>query len=343
MTFCNRSLPAGTLAVQHSSLKAHEESLVTSFTTDASLLEKAFLFAHEWADKFSKPSDIDAHVPRPLTSSSACMESKRADGGLSAYRLTKILEDLTNKGIYDETTALETFELSDDSDDYTSHGSIDEPDFNVVNGRVHPKQGNPNANSGVKKGLLPPWRGIDNCFMLGRTPAKDELLHRFALNEFAEMEGRLPTAQAVPVPERGLKCRVVTKSPAALVALGDRVRQCLFKSLERDARISFTLRGDHEAAVERAFDVARKSPDMWASYRASRSARGTTLSTELRDCLLPVNDVRVVSSDLSSASDLLPLDLVNALVSGLIEGLRWNRESAHYENYVKCLLMMTGP
>lgn len=40
-----------------------------------------------------------------------------------------------------------------------------------------------------------------------------------------------PYAQVSVIPERGMKCRVVTKSPAALVTWGDQLRKVLFKGL----------------------------------------------------------------------------------------------------------------
>jgi len=53
-----------------------------------------------------------------------------------------------------------------------------------------------------------------------------------------------------------MKCRVVTKSPVALVTAGDKLRKMLFKALHRDSRISDSLEGDHENAVHQAFTRA---------------------------------------------------------------------------------------
>jgi len=62
--------------------------------------------------------------------------------------------------------------------------------------------------------------------------------------------------------------------------------------LKRDDRISSVIGGDHVGAVARVFTDPR-----------------------------PVENWEVISSDLTSASDLLPLDLVEALVEGVIAGL----------------------
>lgn len=67
-----------------------------------------------------------------------------------------------------------------------------------------------------------------------------------------------PYAQVASVPERGMKCRVVTKSPASYVTLGDKLRKVLFSALKRDRRISASLEGDHELAVKEALQRALK-------------------------------------------------------------------------------------
>jgi hypothetical protein len=63
-----------------------------------------------------------------------------------------------------------------------------------------------------------------------------------------------------------------------------------FKGLRRDSRVSGVLTGDHQAAVGRVF----------------------------ANCGLRDHKNSVLSSDLTAASDLLPLDLVRSLVDGLL-------------------------
>lgn len=66
-----------------------------------------------------------------------------------------------------------------------------------------------------------------------------------------------PYAKVASIPERGMKCRVVTKSPVGLVTLGDKLRKILFRSLERDNRVRDSLEGDHMLAVTKAFNRSK--------------------------------------------------------------------------------------
>jgi len=101
---------------------------------------------------------------------------------------------------------------------------------------------------------------------------------------------RIPPAVAMPVPERGWKTRVVTKSQGPSVALGQFLRPWLLRGLKRDGRSSTVLSGDSRKAVERAFGGRVRS-----------------------------KGYKVVSSDLTAASDLLPHDLVESLVDGILD------------------------
>lgn len=87
--------------------------------------------------------------------------------------------------------------------------------------------------------------------------------------------------------ERGWKCRVVTVSSANDVHLGHCLRKFLFEGLRRDHHVSDVLAGKHRGAVEQVIKHGE--------------ATG-----------------RLLSADLTSATDLLPLDLANALVDGLL-------------------------
>jgi len=86
--------------------------------------------------------------------------------------------------------------------------------------------------------------------------------------------------EVVATTERGLKARVVSKHDANLAHPGHSVRKAILAGLKRDRRVNNVLRGDHRKAVESAVQG-------WS---------------EPSDVLL--------SSDLTAASDLLPLDLI---------------------------------
>lgn len=93
--------------------------------------------------------------------------------------------------------------------------------------------------------------------------------------------------------ERGNKCRIVSKHDAPSTRLAHKVRRVLFGGLRRDTRVSGILTGDHQAPVERIFKGLPNVAYAW----------------------------KVLSSDLTSASDLLPLDLCGALAEGVLDGL----------------------
>jgi hypothetical protein len=108
-----------------------------------------------------------------------------------------------------------------------------------------------------------------------------------------------PEAAVSSVTERGWKARIVTKSSAPLIALGHQLRMALFKGLHRCPTVNLVLQGDHHGQVHRAAKA-------WAAKDG-----GISFPRELM----------VLSSDLTAASDLLPLDLIQALVEGLISPL----------------------
>lgn len=83
-----------------------------------------------------------------------------------------------------------------------------------------------------------------------------------------------PYAQVASCPERGMKCRVVTKSPVALVTLGDKLRKMLFLALKRDRRISDSLEGDHETAVQEALKRALVHNQLDSRLHSSSRLRG---------------------------------------------------------------------
>jgi len=99
----------------------------------------------------------------------------------------------------------------------------------------------------------------------------------------------IPRSSVAVVREPGLKARIVTKSEGAAVILGHMARERLFLGLRLDPALADVLSGDPDAAIRR---------------------------------LLPGTG-DVLSSDLSRATDLLPLDLVQALVEGLVASGRF--------------------
>lgn len=105
-----------------------------------------------------------------------------------------------------------------------------------------------------------------------------------AVEEYLQTVGvQPPKAEVVVLKEHGLKCRIITKSPAPLVYGGHVVRRKLFRGLRKSPEISLLLEGKVNENFQRYV-----------------GARG-----------------KLVSSDLKAASDLLPLDLVGAVVEGL--------------------------
>jgi len=98
----------------------------------------------------------------------------------------------------------------------------------------------------------------------------------------------VPPHRVIPVKERGLKVRIVTSPSAGYSLLGHVVRKRLLGGLRRDPAAQSTL-------------IGIKDEDVFAYFKGASS-----------DC--------VTSTDLKSATDLLPLDLISALVDGLQDG-----------------------
>jgi hypothetical protein len=118
---------------------------------------------------------------------------------------------------------------------------------------------------------------------------------------------------------------MVTKSPEAAVTCGDQVRKTLFRALKRDSRIAITLRGDHHLAIETAYRSAVQNSEYWTDLHLGRR-RGVgarEVKQHRTNSHVPSDVLKVLSSDLSAASDLLPLDFVGALVEGFAGGCKW--------------------
>eukprot|EP01059_Diplonema_ambulator_P010452 TRINITY_DN204_c0_g1_i4.p1 TRINITY_DN204_c0_g1~~TRINITY_DN204_c0_g1_i4.p1 ORF type:complete len:776 (-),score=-34.45 TRINITY_DN204_c0_g1_i4:14-2341(-) len=117
-------------------------------------------------------------------------------------------------------------------------------------------------------------------------------IHHFQTGEgHGRLQG-LPVAKVEAIRERGAKVRVASKSPAALVFLLHFLRRWLFCGLEKEPAVKRTLTGDHRRAAEEALQQGE--------MRRSQNV--------------------LLSSDLTAASDLLPHDLIGAIVEGLLEG-----------------------
>lgn len=96
----------------------------------------------------------------------------------------------------------------------------------------------------------------------------------------------LPKARVTTVRERGWKCRIVTVSSAREVHLGHCLRKFLFRGLRKDIHVRDVISGNHRKAVQ--------------------------------ETVKPGKTGSILSADLTSATDLFPLDLVGALVDGLL-------------------------
>lgn len=114
-----------------------------------------------------------------------------------------------------------------------------------------------------------------------------------------------PGQRASAVRERGLKARIVTSSAAAYQILGHPVRKRLMRGLKRTKSAQSTLLGmDNQLVINH---------------------------------LLGASAEIVVSTDLTRATDLLPLELVSAVIDGLEDSGRFPAWE------VRILRLLTGP
>jgi len=109
------------------------------------------------------------------------------------------------------------------------------------------------------------------------------------------------------IPERGWKRRIVSAPPEEASLAGGALNSKLLAALRREPRCFWFLQGDRKRAVEDA-------------------ARGHT------------SGFRVVSTDLTAATDALPHDLVAAVVQGLAEGWKGIPDEV-----AEVLFSLTGP
>lgn len=95
----------------------------------------------------------------------------------------------------------------------------------------------------------------------------------------------------------------------------------------RDERVAGSIRGDHDKAVSSAFERALSEYKYWLEICLPKRPDGTPYdepAARTKVPGIPFGNTRVLSSDLTAASDLLPLDLVKALVDGFLAGAKWS-------------------
>jgi len=127
---------------------------------------------------------------------------------------------------------------------------------------------------------------VDWQSMISQAQLRDHLV-----KIFADLPRPLRASVEV-VPERGYKSRIVTKSPGAAVAIGHLLRRVALSSLRQDDRISLILEGEHIESVK----------------------------SKLRH---PVpGPVKILSADLTAATDNLTFESSRALWSGYCDGIQ---------------------
>jgi len=122
---------------------------------------------------------------------------------------------------------------------------------------------------------------------------EDDMLS--AMIDDGQLHLQLPTAKVEVVPELGGKCRVVTKSPGDLVFVGHLLRSAMFKVLQVLPETKDSVKGNRRQAVVRLFETIPGA--------ATQAGLRTTMK----------NQRKIVSADLTAASDRLPRDLVLTL------------------------------
>lgn len=163
------------------------------------------------------------------------------------------------------------------------------------------------SQSGPANDLPSDLRKPDDLYEVDWQSLVQQARLRVALEEdLASLPDPLP-AKVTVVPTRGLKARVVTKSPAAAVALGNVLRAVCFSSLRRDRRLRTVLSGDHLKAI--------------------------------RECISePVAEPCIgLSADLSVATDTLAISIAQALFRGYCKGARLQ------DKFLKTGLRLIGP
>nr|QIR30318.1 RNA-dependent RNA polymerase [Plasmopara viticola lesion associated narnavirus 39] len=148
------------------------------------------------------------------------------------------------------------------------------------------------------------WLDESDVYSIRRNQATSHVARAAAYKTAAAeiLEHRVLT-----VPERGWKRRVVSAPPAFATVAGTVLNRAMLKGVRRYGPCSAFLRGDRRFAVEQAVSNARVG-------------------------------CQFVSTDLTAATDRLPLDLVRAVVDGLCDG--W---SGLPPVWAEALYALTGP
>jgi len=121
----------------------------------------------------------------------------------------------------------------------------------------------------------------DHYTLLVNSAIRDQLLTKLDFDATSE-------ANAVSLPERGWKARVIMWSPSTLVALLHVCQKRVISAMQNDPALMQVLNVEHDGAVKSRFPFLLSGPRQ----------------------LLSVN--------LATATDLLPQDLVKAVWEGLV-------------------------
>jgi hypothetical protein len=124
------------------------------------------------------------------------------------------------------------------------------------------------------------------------------------MNSTAKCTTGVKPSKVIAIRERGWKRRVITSPSLEAVVSSTALNKTLLGALKKEERCKRFLTGDRNGAISGAINGA------------------------------PLSHV-CISTDLSNASDLLPLDLVSAVVEGLIKG--WKNLPSHWADALRSL------
>jgi hypothetical protein len=304
LSFVKRALPYPEPGSEVKQINQHKVDLgAFPCPTREDTLERARIFAFQWALRYL-PHLEDVTPSMLNVSSSACVEYTRREGGqirwwqeaISAFRLeTQIplhIGDVATPweplpeviGGIGIQTALNEFDLYHIpiKDPSIRVGNEDYEAFKALHELDHKEEDPPDM--GIKPLVRSFGRHVEvfNASFQGTFDARKAPDPQFPPIPWDVIPR--PIGVVTTVPERGLKNRIVTKSPAGVVVLGHLARQRLIQGLKRTPETAGPLNGIPEDDL------------------VNRLGRCTGA---------------VLSSDLRAASDLLPHDLVRAIVEGL--------------------------
>jgi hypothetical protein len=251
-------------------LKSHKKSLTTPFSVPEDHLQEATAFARGWAKRKIRNTSIQEHF---AIGDGACVEFGRAQGGLGGWvraRLNgyEVPESEGGDGEWLDATAPV---LDLDESKFAEAGC--------------PLDGVALETAKVRATM---------CALAELTGHARPLVRRLSngckVYHDTGLDRGVPKAVVVPLAEYGHKCRVITKSPAALVYTAHQARRKLLAGLRKTEEVGPFIEGDLDRGLDRFM-----------------GAKG-----------------RILSSDFRAASDLIPLSLAGALVDGLIQSGRFS-------------------